>query len=263
MAGTTLIGLSLIIKKIMENINMLKSDVLYNQVEKKQCMKYGLSSCVKDGVLYPGIYEKSSLKVLFVLKEPYSDWDMENNKPIDGGFYFSDIVATLKDKVQEGLNKTWLKVAAISYSLKNNTAYSENLSYEQIKEGLECVCWINLSKTPWKTTTKIDEEYISRVKAWEDVVTEQFKETDFDILIYCGIGNFSRDNPVEPDLPWNESFISDSKMYIHEITRGVNRVFIYHYKDTNKIIVNGCHPSYGNSAEWQTEFIKNYQALRE
>ena len=237
---------------------MLKSDILYNQVEKEQFKKYGLTSCVKDGVLYPGIYEKSPVKVLVVLKEPYSDWDKENSKPVDGNFYFSDIVESLKDKVQEGLNKTWLKVAAIVYSIKNGTVYTENLTYEQIKEGLQCVCWINLSKTPWKTSTKVDKEFISRVETWEDVVTEQFKENDFDVLIYGGIGDLSRDNPVDPDIPWHESFITDRKLYKHETSRGFNRVYIYQYKDTNKIIVDGYHPGYGKSAEWQTGFIQDY-----
>ena len=233
---------------------------LFSKIESSELKKYPLlSCCVKDGVLIPERYEKSPLKILFVLKEPYSDWDEETGAPSNCNFNFSDIVDDLDYHYEKGLNRTWLKVSAIAYSLKNKTPYSENLSYEQVVDGLSCVAWINLSKTPWHSTTKMDSSYIKPVRTWEPVVKAQFSQINADIIFYGNTWDFSFVNPIEPDIPWNNNFCTDEKTYEYQSEGGNKyRIFISKYRDTNKILVNGYHPEFGNSADWQTEFIKDY-----
>ena len=157
------------------------------------------------------------------------------------------------------MNKTWLKVSAIAYALKNKTDYTENLSYQQVVEGLSCVAWINLSKTPWKTTTKMDKAYYERVAVWEPVVKAQLQEIKPDIVFYGNTWEASTINPIEPDIPWQTGFNVNETKYEYTSDGGNKyRIFISKYRNTNKILVNGYHPGLGNSSQWQTEFIQEY-----
>ena len=232
----------------------------FEAIQKIELKKYPLlSCCMKDGILFPKAYSKSSLKIAFILKEPYAEWDEATNSPADCDYDFFDVIRDLKYHYENGLNKTWLKVAAIAYSLKNHTPYTEALSYAQVVEGLSCVAWINLSKTPWKTTTKMDAAYYERVKLWEPVVREQLKECSPDIVFYGNTWDASIINPIEPDAVWQENFCTNKKEYIYQSDGGKPfRIFISQYRNTNKLLVNGYHPELGNAAEWQTDSIKDY-----
>ena len=245
---------------------MKNSDTLFEQVQAAQCKKYGITSCIMDGILYPEDFEKSPFKIVFILKEPYAEWDAVNNKPISEDFNFSDIVHNLEAEYDRGLNKTWLKVASIAYSLKNDTPYTENLSYAQIVEGLKCVCWINLSKTPWKTTSNIhDPEFLERIKSWEPVVKAQLEEASeigFDMVWYgntCDVGE-EPVNPVHPYVGWDAFHdINNEKWYKRETESGKNSIQIFKYRKTNILLINGYHPGYGNSAKWTVDCIKDYK----
>lgn len=245
---------------------MKNSDTLFEQVQAAQFKKYDITSCIKDGILYPGDYEISPFKMVFILKEPYANWDAKNHKPISEDFYFSDIVRNLKAEYNRGLNRTWLKVASIAYSLKNNTPYTENLSYAQVVEGLKCVCWINLSKTPWTTSSNIqDPEFLERVKAWDPVVKAQLEETSkigFDIVWYgntCDIGE-EPVNPVHPYIGWDDLHDTNNvKDYVRQTHSGENIIFIMKYQKSDILLINGYHPCYGNSAKWTVDCIKDYK----
>ena len=236
------------------------SKSLFSQIESSELKKYPLlSCCMRDGVLFPTAYESSVLKIAFILKEPYAEWDEATNSPADCDFDFFDIVKNLKYHYGHDLNKTWLKVSAIAYALKNKAEYTESLSYEQVVEGLSCVAWINLSKTPWRTTTKIDAAYKERVKTWEPVIKQQLSQITPDIVFYGNIWELSYINPIEPDVPWQDEFTTNLRKYEYKSEKGKTfRISILKYRNTNKILVNGYHPELGNSAKWQTEFIKNY-----
>lgn len=244
---------------------MKNSDTLFEQVQAVQCQKYGITSCIKDGILYPGEYERSPFRMVIILKEPYADWDAENQKPISEDFNFSDIVHNLEAEYDRGLNKTWLKVASIAYSLKNDSPYTENLSYAQIVEGLKCVCWINLSKTPWKTTSNIhDPEFLERIKSWEPVVKAQLEEASeigFDMVWYGDTWDLGPINPVEPDFDWDENHDAFAEKWYHRNTQGGqhNKIMLAKYEKTNVFLINGYHPDYGNSAKWTVDCIKDYK----
>lgn len=233
---------------------------LFSKIQSSEIKKYPLlSRCIMDGILYPEVYKHSYLKIAFILKEPYAEWDENTQAPAYCDFDFSDIIHNLKKHYNEGLNKTWLKVSAIAYALKNKIKYTENLSYEQVVEGLSCVAWINLSKTPWKTTTKIDNEYYERINIWKELVKEQLIECSPDIVFYGNTWDFSYLNPIEPNIEWKEEYATNIKQfeYISEKNKKF-KVFISNYRNTNKLIINGYHPELGKAAEWQTGFIQEY-----
>ena len=179
-------------------MNKIKEE--FNKVEMYQKIKYPLlKGCIEDGILIPEAYGKSPLKMMVVLKEPFDAWDEETQSPIGGDFCFADIIRNLEYEYNKGLNKTWLKVAAMAYAIKHGIPYSENLTLEEVREGLSCICWINLSKTPWKTQSDVkDKNYLSRVKDWESVVKEQLKSIDYNLILYGYTWDCSLLNPIEP-----------------------------------------------------------------
>lgn len=233
---------------------------LFTQLQFSVLHQYPLlSCCMKDGILFPKAYAESSLKITFILKEPYAEWDEATNSPADCDFDFFDIIRDLKYHYENGLNKTWLKVAAIAYSLKNQTSYTEDLSYDQVVEGLSCVAWINLSKTPWKNTTKMDAAYYERVSIWEPVVKEQLLEADPDIVFYGNTWDASFINPFEPNIEWKSDFCTNTKKYEYKSEKDKTfRIYISQYRNTNKLLINGYHPELGNASGWQTGFIQDY-----
>ena len=245
---------------------MKNSDVLFEQVQSEQCKKFGITSCIKDGILFPEDYKKSPFKIIFILKEPYSEWDDDNDKPESGDFDFYDIVRDLQEIIEKkSLNKTWIKVASIAYSLKNGTAYTENLNYEQIVEGLKCVCWINLSKTPWKTQTKMDSDFIDRTKAWEPVVKAQLKEAGeigYNMVWFGDTWDLGPVNPVEPDveLVYDRDLVNPR--WFHRTTEGGgvhNQLMISKHKKSDALLINTYHPGYGTSPAWTIQCIKDYK----
>ncbi len=234
---------------------------LFKTIEQAELKKYPLlTCCMNDGILFPEKYKKSSFKIVFILKEPYADWDEKSNMPKDCDFDFFDIIRDLKSHYDEGsLNKTWLKVAAMAYSLKNSCEYTEKLKYEQVVEGLECVAWINLSKTPWKTTTKTDDDFKARGSTWEPYVKLQLEDLNPGIVFYGNTWDLSEINPIEPDKGWKAEYATPSKKYDYYSEQGKHfNIFLCKYKKTGTILVNGYHPELGNSAKWQTDFIKDY-----
>ena len=233
----------------------------FRKIERSQMKKYPLlRGCIRDGILYPEQYEKSPFKMLVLLKEPYDEWDDNTETPIGGDFGFVDVIYNLETHCQEGLNKTWRKIAAIAYALKEGTKYTEDLSYEQIKEGLECVCFINLSKTPWRTTSDLkDPSYQQRVKDWESVVKAQLLHIDFDVVLYGGTWLSSSLNPINPNEVWDYAKIQNIQLYKRKTPGNKNlTIQILRYDNSKQIIVNGYHPAFGNCACWQTECIRNY-----
>ena len=70
---------------------------LFNTIQSSELKKYPLLSfCMKDGVLFPEEYEKSPLKMAFILKEPYADWDEETDSPMDCDNNFLDKIRDFK-----------------------------------------------------------------------------------------------------------------------------------------------------------------------
>lgn len=233
----------------------------FKEVEQLQKKKYPLLlGCIQDGVLYPELYDKSPFKMMVVLKEPYDRWDKNTETPIGGDFTFWDVIYNLETHYLEGLNKTWLKIAAMAYALKNKVEYTEELSYAQIKEGLGCVAFINLSKTPWKTKTDIKGNlYRGRVQDWEPVVREQLLNIDFDIILYGYTFDSSSINPINPNKVWDYTKATNVENYIRKTSDNKKlTVQILRYENSKQIIVNGYHPAFGNSARWQTEYIQAY-----
>ncbi len=229
----------------------------YLLIENIEKQKYDIQSCMMDGIIFPEDFVKSNFKIGFILKEPYTEWDEENDRPKNCNQSFTDIADNLEYEVQKGLNNTWKKVAAMSYALKYKKAYTEDLSYTEIRDGLACVYWINVSKTPWKSQTQEDKAFKERGNLWRPLVDLQLKHfSSFcpNIILYGKMWDYSIVNPFEKDIPWNSSFQTNLQKFPGASEKSF--IEICKYRNTNQIIVNGYHPLFW--AEQQVSYIQTY-----
>ena len=218
-------------------------DKEFDKVEQLQKRKYPLlCGCVKDGILYPEFYEKSPFKLMVVLKEPLVESSGNIQAPLDVDLNIEDVVYKLETHCLKDLNKTWIKqIAGMAYALRNRCIYSENLSWRKLREGLSCVSFIYLSKTPWRTQANTkDPFYLTRVRDWESVIKKQLLSIDFDIIVFVQTWDFSSINPINPYEVWDYKKITDTRMYAHSIIgHKLIRMQIFRYENSRQIIVNG------------------------
>lgn len=234
----------------------------FKKVEQLQKMKYPLlCGCVKDGILYPELYKKSPLKLMVVLTEPLVNGEGNIQAPLDVDINMEDAVYKIETHYQRELNRTWIKIAAMAYTLRNRCIYSENLSWNQVKEGLSCVSLVHLSKTPWRTKADPkDPLYLERICAWESVIKKQLLSIDFDIILFGQTWDCSSINPINPNEIWDYRKMTNVRMYSHSIiNHKMMRIQIFRYENSKQIIVNGYHPYDDEfSAGLQTESILDY-----
>ena len=186
--------------KITQMMNDIDKE--FERIEQLQKRKYPLLfGCVKDGILYPELYEKSPLKLMVVLAEPLVIGYGNIQAPLDVDLNTEDAVYKLETHCLKDLNNTWIKIAAMAYALKNRCIYSENLLWSQVKEGLACVSLVHLSKTPWRTKTDTkDTLYLERVCDWEPIIKMQLLSIDFDIVLFGQTWDCSSVNPINPNI---------------------------------------------------------------
>ena len=239
---------------------MKDSRTLFEEIDDTECSKYPeLIACMRDGVLDYYDYKNVKVKIAFIVKEPFSECDEINYEPFYNCFDMMDIFFSLTNNYNQNLCKIWQKIAAMGYSLTNDSEYKEDLMRELIARGISQVAWINLSKTPWKQSDKIDKKYLERVQLWEPVVKAQLSEINPDIILYCDTWGISNLNLYEPDIPWKNEYCTNTKIYEFKDKEGIEHpICISNYRDTDKIIVKGLRPDFDDAAKWQTEFIKDF-----
>ncbi|MCA9666635.1 MAG: hypothetical protein KC503_13630 [Myxococcales bacterium] len=132
--------------------------------------------CVGDGVVDEGVYLAARPRLLFVLKEVNSpgnsDWDLR------------DFLA------KGGRSQTWNNVTRWVEGLRrldSDIPWSElaSISDERRKQALDTIAAVNLKKDPGGSTTKA-KELISAVAQDRDLLCEQIRLYDADIIIACG-----------------------------------------------------------------------------
>ena len=145
---------------------------------------------IYDGVVDAAGYLAAKPKVLWILKEPYDDFD-ENGNPWGGGWTMFQDVAPGKTLAQSvNANAALRNVAYASAAMLNGVdSYSKlpwitdkPLMYET---ALRRVAYCNLGKMPGRTTTptgrlqKICEE-------WKGILFRQIDLYDPEVIIVCG-----------------------------------------------------------------------------
>jgi hypothetical protein len=177
---------------------------------------------ITDGIVNLEFYndkKRTPFKILWILKEPYDDFD-ENGKAIGGGWsYTDDLNARLHNY---STIPTWRRIAYTSFGILNG--FSAYKDIDDIMEGngifdvIRSIAVINVKKTPGNKQTpyKVLSEAYNRNRT---ILLEQIRTFNPNIIIGGGtLPLFVNDLNLEEQKKINNHdpsyYINDSKLYI-------------------------------------------------
>ena len=144
---------------------------------------------IYDGVVDWDGYLKAPLKVCWVLKEPYDDKDDEGNPAGGGWTMFKNFVKEGRLAETVNANPALRNVACVSWALLSSVTRHTEIpripDKPEVAESLLRVCYLNTGKMPAATTTS--REQLQKIHGeWRDIVLDQIKLADPDLLIFGG-----------------------------------------------------------------------------
>lgn len=156
-----------------------------NQKIRTQAEKTGLSGDkiqpIYDGIADESGYLNAPLKIAWILKEPYDDYD--ENGPCGGGW---SLPKDCFGKSEAWTNPVWQKVAYVMYGFKNNMTWEEMPSIRNHKDMIKeirSVAWINISKMPGPKSSS-DYKIYKKYDTWKDVLREQLDVYHPDVIVF-------------------------------------------------------------------------------
>lgn len=155
-------------------------------IEDKIYQRHLTNDCqpVFDGVSNPIEYLNASSKILWILKEPYDDF--ENGKPKGGGFRMLNVMNDMRHKGKFSL--TFRRIAQVSFGILNNAPTWNHICAQNIStlsEVFDKIAYINVKKT---IGGKVSPDPVVR-KAYQsdrDILMEQLTIINPDIIIFGG-----------------------------------------------------------------------------
>lgn len=209
-------------------------------------MNPNLEGCIADGPIDEEAYDAANIKVCWILKEAYDD--SVDGRPAGGGWgYTAEVIEAWYEKDLVARNSTLSRVGAITFSLNNGYCDTEDLTDDEIIEGLKQTYWINLNKTPAFSTT--NRNFPHRTKNWASIVELQVQDAHPDIIIF---GNTWDDIEEYPYITIEEStkeYLCEDESYV-----AVN----ISTTEEGIIEVNAYHPGM-KSIEYETHMINSIQ----
>ncbi len=205
-------------------------DKIHEEIEKTELARKNLKPMC-DGVADIPQYLSSKPKIMWILKEPY-DGFTKSGKPEGGDWKFTDWFkeSTFWDEVDPGNKRTFRTIAAVSYNLHHNTKFLQaELDSKEIQDELKSVAYINTSKMPRQTNSS-DNLWKSHYSDWKDILLEQIKLYEPDVIIFGKTFDVYKDDLKITEKPFYK-------------TRPQERWSTKAYKKDGIIYINTYHPS--------------------
>lgn len=185
---------------------MTKDELIMKQKEidilvEKTAIQAGLTNDelepIYDGIADEEKYLVSSLKVAWVLKEPYDDYN-SCGQPCGGGWSLTKDAFYYKDNWK---NPVWQKIAYIMYGFNHNILW-EDMDWmhdkpEMIYE-IRNIAWININKMPAYTSSNDANIAFLYNNYWREIVLMQLECCNPDVIIFANtfhcFANDEKDN---------------------------------------------------------------------
>ncbi|MDY6373302.1 MAG: hypothetical protein SPK91_02665 [Bacteroidales bacterium] len=183
---------------------------------------------IYDGVGDIDAYLQSKLKIMWILKEPYDDFD-DNNKPIGGGWTMYEGGLSHPDAWKQ---KSYQGMTYVLYGFRHDLYWADLPAIRNNKSmitELNNMAYINISKMPGQKQTS-HQAVILYYNIWKDLLYKQITTYNPDVIIFGG--NFSI---FEQDLP------NDQLEQMERI--GTDGVFCDIYKYKNRWLLSANHPA--------------------
>jgi hypothetical protein len=177
---------------------------------------------ILDGVVDPEKYLSAKYKILWILKEPYDDFD-DDGVPFGGGWDLKEVLKS-KNSIQEysGGKPTFKPMLYTSWGILNNFCLWDDMDDAEkvpsMVEALKSIAYINVKKIPGHKSSyyKVIHEAYNQHK---DILLKQIDYINPDIIIGGStIGLFLNDLGISRNDTIRHNglnyFIKDGKIFI-------------------------------------------------
>ncbi len=175
---------------------------------------------IYDGVADAAAYFDAKQRLMWILKEPYDDWD-DDGTPCGGGWTFFRDVAKGKTLAQVANGNPALRnVAYASRAILGGIGSYSELPWisdapTDYERTLRSIAFANVGKMPAGRMTS-DERLFACYEQWKDILFEQIELYDPDILVF---GNtlqcFATDMGIDLSAPVRKIVRGGSTVDIH------------------------------------------------
>ena len=175
---------------------------------------------IYDGVVDADGYLATNPRVMWILKEPYDDWD-EDGAPCGGGWtMFKDFGGGAD--LAKAVNRTAAlrNVAYASYALQHGVSAYADLPWisecPEVAESLLRTAFVNVSKMPALPST--DESRLGhRYEDWKDILFDQIELYDPTVIVFGNtFHRFAPDMGLSPAEPVKKIRVGGSSVDVHE-----------------------------------------------
>ena len=151
---------------------------------------------IPDGVYSAEKYLLAPTQIMWILKEPYDDFD-ENGEPYGGGWNLFGAF----DNDDAWSSRTWQPMIYSMYGLFNNQKW-EDMDWisddKSMANVLKQIAYINISKIPASTATN-DNSLWDKYNLWKDILSKQIAIYAPKIIIFGNTFRYFKDDLVGAD----------------------------------------------------------------
>ena len=169
-------------------------DLLVEKTARKANLITDKVEPIWDGIANPEGYLRSRLKVAWVLKEAYDDFD-ENGDNYGGNFSLLECY----DKPDAWRNKVWQRIAYVMYGFLHDLWW-DNMDYiydnHEMINVIRDIAMINISKMPGKTVSSLYEIEAKYNTVWREVILKQLDIYAPDVIIFGNTFECFRRDPL-------------------------------------------------------------------
>ena len=193
-----------------------------------------------DGIIDIDTWEKTNLKILFLLKDSYRPVNKNGDyNTARFSTYVLDCIANkTKDKIKD---KTWKQVLLWANAISKKCGFGEI-------ENLKNVAFMNVNKLAFKSENNTNSENSNlkiAVKEDKDILREQLEIISPDIIVCGNTGKYLFD------------ILKEKGSYISGIGKQKDgRNPLYLYKTDKYVVFDAYHPSYR-----ETTTVKEFEKL--
>ena len=144
---------------------------------------------ITDGVVNPVSYLASRLRIAWVLKEPYDDFD-DDGKPYGGGWSMRAVYyksENVYDNIK--VNKTLNTISYVTYGIQNDIDWEKIPWIHEdvaVADSLRSIVHMNISKFPGGTSTSWQKLY-SAYEYWRPILLFQLKIYKPQVVIFGNV----------------------------------------------------------------------------
>ncbi len=188
---------------------------------------------IPDGVYSAEKYLLAPTQIMWILKEPYDDFD-ENGEPYGGGWNLFGAF----DNDDAWSSRTWQPMIYSMYGLFNNQKW-EDMDWisddKSMVNVLKQIAYINISKIPASTATN-DNSLWDKYNLWKDILSKQIAIYAPKIIIFGNTFRYFKDDLVGADTNPKKSIEGIVDLYENG---GVKYLDTYH--PNQKMVERGAY----------------------